>query len=285
MPSNQKMPVVIVLEKKRLLPPQKKISTVTIAFKAVSYRQLHFSNAQVFSRSHGSHVSKKRLEYHFRHARKQFFLFDADRRARTDNHYRPGVLSEKIYSKDPNSLVSTQRNLEGDTQLNEALYSDFMIEKKILVSLMPEDQISLVNEESKPKKDAAQLLPSLEFGCRSESEKSVQTSQDSIPHLGEQSIACEMNELPSTDELVLDKIESECVLNQVSLNSQDHATLSTDKELPLALSEDSQQSHHPPLEDGASVLTDIETIPMKTEMKDISPRMTKPVVPRQTISP
>lgn len=183
----------------------------------------------------------------------------------------PGMLSEKIYSKDPNSLVSTQRNLEGDTQLNEALYSDFMIEKKILVTLMPEDQISLVNEESKPNKDAAQLLPSLEFGCRPESEKSVQTAQDSIPHLGEQSIACEMNELPSTDELVLDKIESECVLNQVSLNSQDHATLSTDKELPLALSKDSQQSHHPPLEDGASVLTNIQTIPMKTEMKDISP--------------
>lgn len=42
----------------------------------------------------------------------------------------PGMLSEKIYSKDPNSFVSTQRNLEGDTQLNEASYSDFMIEKK-----------------------------------------------------------------------------------------------------------------------------------------------------------
>lgn len=183
----------------------------------------------------------------------------------------PGTLSEKIYSKDPNSLVSTQRNLEGDTQLNEALYSDFMIEKKTLVSLMPDDQVSLVNEGSKPKKDAAQLLPSLEFGCRPESEKSVQTSQDSIPHLGEQSIACEMNELLSTDELFLDKRESECVLNQVSLNSQDHATLSTDKELPLALSKDSQQSHHPPLEDGASVLTDTQNIPMKTKMKDISP--------------
>ncbi|XP_036209040.1 protein PRR14L isoform X2 [Myotis myotis] len=184
---------------------------------------------------------------------------------------KPGMLSEKIYSKDPNSLVSNQRNLEGDTQLNEASYSDFMIEKKTHVSLMPEDQISLVNEESKPKKGAAQLLPSLEFGCRPESEKSVQISQDNIPHLDEQSIACELNERPSADELVLDKIESECVLNQVSLNSQDHATLSTDKELPLALSEDSQQSHHPPLEDGASVLTDIQTIPMKTKMKDISP--------------
>nr|KAF6312120.1 proline rich 14 like [Pipistrellus kuhlii] len=184
---------------------------------------------------------------------------------------KPGMLSEKMYSKDPNSAVSTQRNLEGDTQLSEVLYSDFMIEKNALVSLTPEDQISLVNEESKPKKDAAQLLPSLEFGCRPGSEKSVQTSQDGVPHLGEQSIACEMNEPPSTEELVLDKTESECVLNQVSLNSQDHVTSSADKELPLALSEDSHQSHHPPLADGASVLPDAQTVPMNSEMKDISP--------------
>lgn len=183
----------------------------------------------------------------------------------------PDMLGEKIYSEDPNSLVSTQRKLEGDTQLNEASYSDFMVEKKTLVCLMPEDQINLVNEESKPKEAVAQLLPSLEFDCRPESEKSVQTSQDNIPQVDEQCIAGEMDELPSTDELILHEIESECVLNQVSLNSQDHATLSTDKELPLALSEDSQQSHHPSLDDGASVLSDIQTIPMKTKMKDISP--------------
>lgn len=182
-----------------------------------------------------------------------------------------GVLSEKIYSKDPNSLVSTQRNLEGDTQLNEASYSDFMIEKKSHVNLMPEDQISPINEESKPKKDTSQLSASLEIDCRPEAEKAVQNSQDSIPHLDEQSVACEMNEFPCTDELVLNKTESECVLNQVSLNSQDYAKLPTDRETPSAVSENSQQSHHPPLEDGAGMIADTETIPMKTKMRDMSP--------------
>ncbi|XP_019498696.1 PREDICTED: protein PRR14L isoform X2 [Hipposideros armiger] len=182
---------------------------------------------------------------------------------------KPSILSEKIYSKD--SLVSTQRNLEGNTQLNEASYNEFMIEKKSLVSLMPEDQKNPVNEGSKSKKDTAQLSSSLKFGYRPESEKAVQTSQDNIPHLDEQSIACEMYEAPCTEELVVNKIESECVLNQVSLNSQDHAKLPTDKEMPLTTSEDSQQSHHPPLEDKADVIADTQTILMKTKMKDISP--------------
>ncbi|XP_039717961.1 protein PRR14L isoform X2 [Pteropus medius] len=182
---------------------------------------------------------------------------------------KPRMLSEKIYSKDSDSLVSIQRNLEGNTQLNEA-YNEVMIEKKSPVSLMPEDQISPVNEESKPKKDTAQLSPSLEFDYRPESEKSAQTSYDNIPHLDKQNIACEMNEPPCTDELVVNKMESECVLNQVSLNSQERVKLPTDKEMPLA-SKDSQQSHHPPLEDEADVIADTQTIPMKTKMQDISP--------------
>lgn len=179
----------------------------------------------------------------------------------------PSILSEKIYSK--GSLVITQRNLEGSTQLKEASYNEFMIGKKSLTNLLLEDQISSVNEGSKPKKDTAQL-PSLEFDYRPESEKAVQTSQDNIPHL-EQSIAYEMNEAPCTEELAINKIESECLLNQVSLNSQDHAKLPTEEELPLATSKDSQQSHHPPLEDKADVIADTQTIPMKTIMKDISP--------------
>ncbi|XP_019609811.2 protein PRR14L isoform X2 [Rhinolophus sinicus] len=182
------------------------------------------------------------------------------------NTVEPSILSEKIYSK--GSLVITQRNLEGSTQLKEASYNEFMIEKKSLTNLMPEDQISSVNEGSKPKKNTAQLL-SLEFDYRPESEKAVQTSQDNIPHL-EQSIAYEMNEASCTEELAINKIESECLLNQVSLNSQDPAKLPTEEELPLATSKDSQQSHHPPLEDKADVIADTQTIPMKTIMKDIS---------------
>ncbi|XP_066226516.1 protein PRR14L isoform X2 [Saccopteryx leptura] len=181
------------------------------------------------------------------------------------------MLSEKIYSKDPNSLISTQRHLEGSTQLNEASSNEFMTEKTSLVTLMLEDQISPINEESKPKKDISQLSPSLDFGYRPESENAVEASQDNVPHLDEQSIACERNGLPCMDELVLNKIESECVLNQVSLNSQDHAKLPTDKEMPLATSEDFQQSHQPPSEDGASVTANTQTISMKTKMKDISP--------------
>ncbi|XP_058387835.1 protein PRR14L isoform X2 [Diceros bicornis minor] len=183
----------------------------------------------------------------------------------------PKMLSKKFYSEDSNSLVSTQRNLKGDTQLNEALYNEFLIERKSLVSLMPEDQISPVNEVSKPKKNIARLPPPLEFDYSPESEKAVQPLQDDSLHLGEQSIACEMNELSCTDELVVNEVENECVLNQVSLSSRDHTKLLADKEMPLAASEDSQQSHHPPLEDGADVIADTQTISMKTKMKEISP--------------
>ncbi|XP_027431531.2 protein PRR14L isoform X1 [Zalophus californianus] len=182
----------------------------------------------------------------------------------------PNMVTEKIYSKDSNSFRS-QRNLEDDTQLNEASYNEFLVERKSLVSLMREDQISLMNEVSKPKKDIAQLPPSLEFDYKPESEQAIQTTQDDSSHLDKQNIACEMNKLPCTNELVLNKIESECVLNQVPLNSQDHAKLPANKEMPLATSEDSQQSHHPPLEDGADVIAHTQTIPMKVKMKDISP--------------
>ncbi|CAK7314713.1 Protein PRR14L [Vulpes lagopus] len=182
----------------------------------------------------------------------------------------PNMVTEKIYSKDSNSFCS-KRNLEDDTQLNEVLYNEFLTERKSLVSLMHEDQISLMNEVSKPKKDVAQLPPSLEFDFRPELEQAIQTAQDDSSHLGERNIAYEMNELPCTNELVVNKIESECVLNQVPLNSQDHLKLPANKEMPLVTSEDSQQSHHPPLEDGVDVIADTQTISMKTKMKDISP--------------
>ncbi|XP_062943345.1 protein PRR14L isoform X1 [Cynocephalus volans] len=189
----------------------------------------------------------------------------------------PNMLGEKIYSRDSNSLVSIQRNLEGNTQLNEASCNDFLFERKSLVSLMPKDQLSPVNEVSKPKKDNAQLPPSPEFDCRTESEKAVQILQDDILCLDEQNTACEMNELSCTNELVVNKVGSECVLNQVSLNSRDHAKLPTDsilnmnKEISLATSENAQQSHNPLLEDGADVIADTQTIPIKAEMKAISP--------------
>uniref|UniRef100_A0A452SHF7 Proline rich 14 like n=1 Tax=Ursus americanus TaxID=9643 RepID=A0A452SHF7_URSAM len=182
----------------------------------------------------------------------------------------PNMVTEKTYSKDSNSSRS-QRNLEGDTQLNEASYNEFLIERKSLVSLMREDQISPMNEVSNPKKNTAQLPPSLEFDYKPESEQAIHAAQDDSSHLGEQNIACEMNELPCTNELVVNKTESECVLNQVPLNSQDHAKLPANKQMPLATSEDSQQSHHPPVEDGADVIADTQTIPMETKMKDISP--------------
>ncbi|XP_065746546.1 protein PRR14L [Phocoena phocoena] len=183
----------------------------------------------------------------------------------------PGMLREKIYSKDSDSLVSTQRNLEGSTQLNEASHDGFLIERKSPVSLMPEDQISSINEVLKPKKDIALLLPALEFDDRPESEIAVQNSQDDGPHLDKQSAAREVNELPYANELVVNKKGSECVLNQVSLNSQNHAKLPTDKEMPVAASEGSRQSQHPPSEDGADVTAGTQTVPVKTKMKDISP--------------
>ncbi|XP_003797500.1 protein PRR14L isoform X2 [Otolemur garnettii] len=190
----------------------------------------------------------------------------------------PSMLSERIYSKDSNSLVSIQKNLQGDTHLNEASCNDFLFERKSLVSLMPEDQISPINEVLKPCKDTVQLPPSPEFDYRPGSEKAVQTSHDSIPRLDEQSIDCEMNKLSCTSKLIINNVESECVLNQqVSLNSLDHTKLPTDflqninKEMPLETSKDAQPSHHPSLEDGADVFTNAQTIPIKTKLKDISP--------------
>ncbi|XP_037366851.1 protein PRR14L isoform X2 [Talpa occidentalis] len=183
----------------------------------------------------------------------------------------PNIVADKIYSKDSNSFVSTQKNLEGNIQLNEAPYNTFLTERKSPM-IMPGDQISPINKVSKPKKDLAQFPPSLEFDYRPDSKQKVQTSQDDIPHLDEQSqsIASEMNELPCTNELVLNKIKNKCVLNQVSLNTEDQVKLPADKEMPLATSEDSQQNHHPPLKDGADVIADTQTIPMKTKMKDNS---------------
>ncbi|XP_037673352.1 protein PRR14L isoform X2 [Choloepus didactylus] len=188
----------------------------------------------------------------------------------------PDMLSVKTYSKESNSLVNIQKNLEANTQLNEALCSEFLFKKKSLLSLMPEDQLNSINEVSKPKNDVAQLPPSSEFDYRSKPEK---TLHGDIPHLDQQSIACEMNEVSCTDELVVNQVVNECVLNQqVSLNSQDHAQLPTDsllntnKELPLATtSEDSQQSHHLSLEGGTDTISDSQIISIKTKMKDVSP--------------
>ncbi|KAM6166731.1 protein PRR14L [Erethizon dorsatum] len=194
------------------------------------------------------------------------------------NTLEPSTLNEKINNKDSNSLVSFQRNLEGDTQLNETSCNDFLSERKFLVSLMQEDPISSMSKEvSKSKKDTAQLLPSLELDYRSESEKAIETSHDNIPCLDEQKIAREMSELSCTSELVVNKVECECVLNQVSLNSQDHVKLPADsllhinREMPLATSKNAQQSHYPPLENGADVSADTQTIPVETKVKDIPP--------------
>ncbi|XP_055972444.1 protein PRR14L isoform X2 [Sorex fumeus] len=178
---------------------------------------------------------------------------------------KPKMLSEKNYSKDSRTLVrESQLNLDSSTQLNE-----FLIERKSLVNLVPEDPIRPVNELAKPENDTAQLSSSPEFGFQSESGKNVQTSQDNIPQ--SQSIACEINELPSTKELVVNKIENECVINQVSLNSPDSEKLPANEEIPLATSKNSLQSHRPPFKDGVDTIADTQTIPMKTEVKEISP--------------
>lgn len=84
------------------------------------------------------------------------------------------MLSKKFYSKDFNFLVSIQRNLEGNIQLNEVSYNAFFIERKFFVSLMLEDQISFVNEVLRFKKNIVQLLLSLEFDYRFGLEKVVQ---------------------------------------------------------------------------------------------------------------
>lgn len=189
---------------------------------------------------------------------------------------KPDVLNEKVYSKDPASF-SIQRNLD-DSQPNEASCSDFLSGGKPPMNLMPEDAVSsLCNKVSKPKKDNAQLPPSPEFDCEPKSGKSIQTSHGSISHLDKQIIAHEVSGQSCNSELVIHKVEHECVLNiQVSLNSQDPVKLPTDsvlninREMPLAACKNAQQSHHP-LESGADVITDTQTIP-KTEKEAISPQ-------------
>ncbi|XP_047417054.1 protein PRR14L [Sciurus carolinensis] len=188
------------------------------------------------------------------------------------------LLSEKIYSKDSDALVSIQRNLEGDTQLNEASCTDLLSKRKCLMTLMPKDDTSSIcNEVSKPKKDIVQLPPSLGLDYRSESEKVIQTSHNNSSSLDEQSIVHEMNKSSGTNKLVVNKVENECVLNQVSLNSQDHvklpanSLLNVNREMPLATGKDVQQSQHPPLDDGGCVIADTQIIPCRTKMKDISP--------------
>nr|XP_002719759.2 protein PRR14L isoform X1 [Oryctolagus cuniculus]XP_008270382.2 protein PRR14L isoform X1 [Oryctolagus cuniculus] len=190
----------------------------------------------------------------------------------------PGMLHEKICSEDSDSSVSIQRNLDGDTQLNEVSCHGFLPERKSLLSLRPEDQISsMPNDGSKPQEGTTQLQTSPDFDYRAESEKGIQTSQGDIPCSDEQSITCEMNKLSYTNELVVNKLENECVFNQVPLNSQDHTKLPTDsvlsrnKEMPFPASEGVQQSHQPPSEDGADVIAGTQTIPIETKAKDHSP--------------
>ncbi|XP_027627428.1 protein PRR14L isoform X1 [Tupaia chinensis] len=186
-------------------------------------------------------------------------------------------LSEKVCSKDPDSLVSNQRNLEGNPQLNKESCNNFLFERNSSVRVMTEDQLTPVNEVSNPSKDSARLPPSLEFDDKPESEKTIQTSCDDIPRLDEQSITYEVNKPFCTTELVINKVESECVLyQQVPLNPHDQLKLPIDsllnikKEMPLATSKDSEQSHRPTLEAGADVVVDARTIPIRAEMEDIS---------------
>lgn len=183
----------------------------------------------------------------------------------------PSVLTEKTHSKDCDSLVHTQRNLEGRPQLNEASPNGFLIEGKSLVSLMPEDQINSINEMSKPKKDITPLPPSLELDDRPESEIAIQNAQDHGPHLGKQSAAWEVNKFPHDNKLVVNKTGSECVLNQVSLNPETPTKLPTDKEMPVTVSGGSRQSQRPPSEDGAGVAARTQPVPVKTKTEDISP--------------
>ncbi|XP_077016576.1 protein PRR14L isoform X4 [Tamandua tetradactyla] len=189
----------------------------------------------------------------------------------------PSMLSEKTYSKEFNSLVSIQKYLEAKNQLNEALCSEFPVKRKSLLNLMTQDQLNPINEVRKSKNDTSQLSLSSDFDDRSESEKTLHISHDGILHLDEQNISCKRNEFSCTDELVVSKVENECVLNQqVSLSTQDHTHLPTDsqlnisEEMPLATSEDSQQSHHLSLEGGADAISDSQAIPIET-VKDIPP--------------
>ncbi|ERE87877.1 protein PRR14L isoform X1 [Cricetulus griseus] len=191
---------------------------------------------------------------------------------------KSSALNEKIYSTDSKSIVSIQRNLD-DSLPNKASCSDFLSGRKSLQNLIPADPVSSeYNEMSKPKKDTAKLAPCPEFDCGPASEKHVQTSHDNISHLDEPIIACEMSELSYNSELVSHKIEHECVLNQqVSLNSKEHVTLSTDsllnlnREMPSATCRDAQQSHHS-LKNETNVTTNTQTIPAETKLEAMSPQ-------------
>uniref|UniRef100_A0A8C3WAB5 Proline rich 14 like n=1 Tax=Catagonus wagneri TaxID=51154 RepID=A0A8C3WAB5_9CETA len=191
---------------------------------------------------------------------------EPEQTASTERH----VLSEKMYSKDSHS-ISTHRNLEGSTQSNEASHNGFLIDRKSPVTLTPEDQMSSANEVSKSEKDTALLPPPLECDNRFESEMTLQNSQDNSPQLDKQSTAWGVSELPCTNELVVNKVGSECLLNQVFLNSPNHTKLPADKEMPVAANKGCQQSQRAPLEDGADVTAGTQTIPGKRRMKDISP--------------
>lgn len=190
---------------------------------------------------------------------------------------KSSALNEKIYNTDSKSVVSIQRNLD-DSLPNKASCSDFLSGRKFLQNLIPADSVSFEhNEISKPKKGTAKLSPCPEFDCKPASEKCVQASHD-ILHLGEPIIASEMSELSCNSELIVHKIEHECVLNQqVSLNSQEHVTLLTDslldlnREMPSATSRDAQQSHHS-LKSGTDVTTNTQTIPAETELEAMSPQ-------------
>lgn len=190
----------------------------------------------------------------------------------------PGMLHQKVCSEDSDSSVSIQRDLDSDAQLHEVSGHDFLPEGKSLLSVRPEDQIrSMPNDGSKPQEGTTQLQTSPDFDYRAESENGRQTSQGDIPCSDEQSITCEMNKLCYTNELVVNKLENECVFNQVSLNSQDHTKLPTDsvlsrnKEMPFPASEGVQQSHQPPSEDRADVIAGTQTIPIETKAKDHPP--------------
>ena len=80
-----------------------------------------------------------------------------------------------------------------------------------------------------------------------------------------------MDKFAHDNKLVVNKTGSECVLNQVSLNSQTHAKLPTNKEMPVAASGGSRQSQHPPSGDDAGVAARTHPVPVNTKTKDISP--------------
>ncbi|XP_036056387.1 protein PRR14L isoform X2 [Onychomys torridus] len=199
---------------------------------------------------------------------------------------KSSAFHEEIASKDSKSEVSIRRNL-GDCLPNKASCSDFLSGSKALQSLIPADPVSPEHKEiSKPKKGTAKLPPCPEFDCRPALEKHGQASHDNIAHLDEPIIACELN-----SELVVHKIEHECVLNQqVSLNSQEHVTLPTysllnlNREMPSATCKDAQQSHRS-LENGASVTTNAQTIPAETKLEAMSPQGDKTCDASSSIHP